>query len=270
MAFGRMANSRTTATDRVTDRRSVETAVTPAIVLVRPQLGENIGMAARAMANFGLSDLRLVAPRDGWPNDKALSAASGASAIVEVARVFDRLEDAIADLHVVFATTARERGQGKRVIGPEEAMGEAASGSSDVRHGVLFGPERTGLDGEEIALASAVVTFPVEPGFSSLNLSQAVLLVGYEWFRIARSGALPFNTPAFSRPASREDLVSFFEFLEQALDQSGYFTPAPKRANMWRNLRNIVHRIDATEQDLRTLRSMVVALARERRKADPQ
>ena len=163
----------------------------PAIVLVRPQLAVNIGMCARAMVNFGLSDLRLVAPREGWPRndahrDTAYAAAAGAGHLLDTARVFETLPDAIADLNLVFATTARERGQGKRIEAPVDAMAEArAHIDRGERIGVLFGPERTGLDNDEVGLADAIVTFPVNPAYASLNLAQAVLLVGYEWMRAA-------------------------------------------------------------------------------------
>lgn len=234
----------------------------PVIILVRPQLAENIGMCARAMANFGLSELRLVAPRDGWPQKTrmkkgAISAAAGATAILDNARLFDSVEAATADLHYVLATTARERGQHKPVLGPSEAMGEARSriGAGE-KIGILFGPERTGLDNEDVALASAIITFPVNPEFASLNLAQAVLLTGYEWFRHASGETPAFATPV-PPPATRETLFSFFAFVEGHLDRARFFWPPDKRPVMVRNFRNLVHRLNPTEQDIRTLRGAI-------------
>ena len=249
-----------------TDRTRALIAGGPAIVLVRPQLAVNIGMCARAMANFGLSDLRIVAPRERWPlegpaRDFGHSAAAGAVHLLEGARVFDDLGAAVADVNFLWATTARERGQGKRVAAPNEAMGEAAAADrASERHGVLFGPERTGLDNDEIATADALVTFPVNPAYGSLNLAQAVLLMGYEWFNAAHGGALPFAQTERSAPAPREMVLSFFAFLEDALDRNGFFRPIGKAPVMRRNLRNIFHRIGLTEQDVRTLRGAIVRL----------
>jgi tRNA/rRNA methyltransferase len=245
----------------------------PAVILVRPQLAENIGMCARAMANFALSDLRLVAPRDGWPQKARLkkgayAASSGAHAILDRARLFDTVEAAVADLNRVWATTARERGQGKRVVAPRQAMAEAASAAAaGGRHGILFGPERTGLESDEIALADAIVTFPVDPGFPSLNLSQAVLLMGYEWFMAARDGELPFAEPVFSPPARRDSVIAFFRALEAELESAGHYRDTEKRALMRRNLRNFFHRGGMTEQDVRTLRGVLVSLVKGRRGA---
>ena len=170
-----------------TDSTRASMADGPAIILVRPQLAVNIGMCARAMANFGLSDLRLVAPREGWPREGqyrevAYAAAAGAAHLLDAAKVFDRLEDAVADLQFLSAATARERGQMKRVVAPSTAMAEAAAAPAQAR-GVLFGPERTGLENDEVALADEIITFPANPAYASLNLAQAVLLVGYEWFK---------------------------------------------------------------------------------------
>ncbi len=238
----------------------------PAIVLVRPQLAVNIGMVARAMANFGLSDLRLVAPKGGWPRtdkyrEDAEAAAAGAVHLLDRARVFETLEMAVADLTAVFATTARARGQGKRVLAPDRAMAEwAPSIAAGERRGILFGPERTGLDNDEIALADAIVTFPVDPAYGSLNLAQAVLLLSYEWMKHKGDPALPFGSVERSPPAERGTVLSFFDYLEAALTAAGYFKPDDKQPVMRRNLRNIFHRIGLTEQDVRTLRGAVVRL----------
>ncbi len=238
----------------------------PAIVLVRPQLAVNIGMCARAMVNFGLSDLRIVAPREGWPpadkyRDIAFAAAAGASHLLEGAKIHENLRDAVADLNLVFATTARERGQGKRIHPPFEAMNEFFERiTRGERLGILFGPERTGLDNDEISFADGIITFPVNPAYASLNLAQAVLLVGYEWMRASRGDTPPFQLASYSPPASREMILSFFEFLEGALEENGFFRPEGKAPGMRRNLRNIFHRIELTEQDVRTLRGAMVRL----------
>ncbi|MBZ6075436.1 RNA methyltransferase [Microvirga puerhi] len=237
----------------------------PIIILVEPQLAENIGMVARAMANFGLSDLRLVSPRNGWPKKGAHSAASGATHVLEGAKLYDTAREAIADLNYVFATTARERGQMKRVFGPEPAMAEAhARIASGQGVGILFGRERTGLENDEISLADAIVTFPVDPKFSSLNLAQAVLLMSYEWQRRATGGALPFGSEQSTPPAPREMLVSFFDYIESELDAVNFY-PEDKKPIMARNMRDIFHRLQLSEQDVRTLRGAIRAIAEGRR-----
>ena len=249
-----------------TDRTKQALTGGPAIVLVRSQLAVNIGMCARAMANFGLDDLRLVNPREGWPRtdehrDTAYAAAAGAAGLLDKARVFDTLKDALSDLNVVFATTARERGQGKRVLPPVEAMADArtrAAGGEKI--GILFGPERTGLDNDEVSLATAIVSFPVNPAYASLNLAQAVLLMGYEWHRGARGDTPPIARTDYSPPAPREMVLSFFEFLEGELEKRDFFKPVGKAPIMRRNLRNMFHRMDLTEQDVRTMRGAMVRL----------
>lgn len=241
-------------------------ALPPAVILVRPQLAVNIGTTARAMANFGLSDLRLVAPREGWPlpdphRGTAEAAASGAVALLNAARVYDTTEAAIADLHRVYATTARERGQGKPVLTPAEAAAEERLMlPPGCRSGLLFGPERTGLDNDDVVLADAVVTFPVDAGYGSLNLAQAVLLVAYEWFKARTGGAAPFAPATHSPPARRDDVLAFFDYLEGELTRAGYFRPEEKMPIMRRNLRNIFQRTPLSEQDVRTLRGAVVRL----------
>ena len=226
----------------------------------------NIGMCARAMANFGLDDLRLVNPRQSWPptddyREVAYSAAAGATDLLDAARVFASLEAAIGDLHGVYATTARERGQMKAVLSPCVAMGATAAAVGE-KSGILFGPERTGLDNDEVALADAIITFPSSPTYASLNLSQAVLLCGYEWFKAAHGDAPPPSTipRVQSPPAQREMLLAFFNFLEDKLDENGFFRPVTKKPGMRRNLRNIFHRMELTQQDVRTLWGAVVRL----------
>src|SRR5499427_1411868 len=238
----------------------------PIIVLVEPQLGENIGASARVMANFGLARLRLVNPRDGWPNIHAHRAASGADRILEAAALFDTLEAAIADCTLVLATTARAHDQAKPVIGPDAAAAllapHVAAGESVA---VLFGRERYGLENHEVALADRIVTFPVNPAFASLNLAQAVAVVAYEWFKLASGGALPFAMPQKSEPAGKEQLQAFFANLERQLDQIEYFRPLDKRATMLVNLRNIFARMQPTQQDIQTLHGIVVALTEGRK-----
>ena len=257
-----------------TDRTKPSLAGGPAIILVRPQLAVNVGMCARAMANFGLSDLRLVNPKEGWPRvgvhaDTAAAAAAGASHLLEAARLFSSVEAAVADLNFVWATTARERGQAKRVAAPDAAMADSARGhAGGERHGILFGPERTGLDNDAVALADAVVTFPVNPAYASLNLAQAVLLMGYEWMRASGSGQPPFDLVERSPPAPRAMLVSFFAYLEGELETAGYFRPLGKAPVMRRNLRNILHRLAMSEQDVRTLRGALVRLVEGSRKGE--
>jgi tRNA/rRNA methyltransferase len=249
-----------------TDRTKPQISGGPAIILVRPQLAVNIGMCARAMANFGLDDLRLVDPREGWPRSDeyrhvAYSAAAGATDLLDRARVFASVEAAVGDLNAVYATTARERGQMKAVLSPSVAMSEAAAAPGE-RRGILFGPERTGLDNDEVALCDAIVTFPSNPAYASLNLAQAVLLCAYEWFRAAHGDAPPSAAVAraLSPPAQRDMLLAFFDYLEERLDQNGFFRPAAKKPGMRRNLRNIFHRMELTQQDVRTLWGAVVRL----------
>jgi len=238
----------------------------PAIILVEPQMGENIGAAARAMGNFGLTDLRLVRPRDGWPNLQAVRSASGADRVIEAARVFDKTEDAIADCTLLLATTAREHGQQKTIIDAAEAarrlQPRIVAGETT---GILFGRERTGLENFEISLADVVVTLPVNPAFSSLNLAQAVLILGYEWFKLASGGVLPFETQHKAGPAAKEHLLAFFDSLERELDRAEFFRPPEKRATMTTNLRNLFHRMTPTLQDVQTLQGIVRAISEGRK-----
>jgi tRNA/rRNA methyltransferase len=238
----------------------------PIIVLVEPQLGENIGAAARVMANFALKRLRLVKPRDGWPNVQARRAASGADRILDEAQLYHSVEAAIADCTLVLATTARAHDQAKPVISSDAA---AALLAPHVVAGenvaVLFGRERYGLENDEVALADRIVTFPVNPAFASLNLAQAVAVVAYEWFKLAGGGALPFAMPQRSPPAGKEQVQAFFAHLEHQLDAIEYFRPLEKRATMLVNLRNIFARMQPTQQDIQTLHGIVVALCEGRK-----
>ena len=250
------------------------TVAAPAIILVNPQLGENIGFAARAMANFGLSDLRLVAPRDGWPNPKARAAAAGAAFVVDRATIYDDVESAIGELNFVLASTARSREMVKTVLSPETAAVALKQRSVRAeRTGVLFGPERSGLDNDTIALADAILTAPVSPDFASLSLPQAVLLFGYEWLKADNVSpplgrATAFDGPAAeglavpdTRPATRAELLGLFQHLEAELDRAGFLYPSEKRPSMVRAIRNMFHRMSATEQDVRTWRGIVAALS---------
>lgn len=234
----------------------------PVIILVEPQLGENIGMVARAMANFGVTELRLVNPRDGWPNEKARAAASRADHVIDGVVVFPDLASAIADLNFVFATTARERDGFKEVRGPVEA-GRALRARSVLgqRTGILFGRERFGLYNEEVGLADEIVTFPVDPGFSSLNIAQAVLLMSYEWMKsgLEDETRTNFSGPEMM-PATKQQLQGLFDHLEAALESRGYFRPAAKKPKMVDNLRAVLTRAGFHEPELKVLRGVVASL----------
>jgi tRNA/rRNA methyltransferase len=240
------------------------TELSPVVILVEPQMGENIGAAARAMANFGLSELRLVAPRDGWPNEKAVAAASRADHVIRDTRVFDTVADAVADLSFVYATTARDRDLTKDVRGPVHAGRHLRRLDREgVRSGLLFGRERWGLDNDEIALADEILTLPVVPEFASLNIAQAVLVIAYEWRKAgfdADDAGLPFIMPERSPPATKEELIHLFGHIESVLDERGFFRPVEKKENMIRNLRAIFQRVQLTAQEVRTLRGVIATL----------
>jgi tRNA/rRNA methyltransferase len=247
---------------------------TPAILLMEPQLADNVGMVARAMANFGLDTLRLIAPRDGWPNEKARIAASGANYVIDDAAAFPTLTEAMGDLNWLAATTARQRDLRKPVMTPIEAVAEMrARIAKGERCGVLFGRERNGLETTEVANADALVMIPVNSRFASLNLAQAVLILGYEWMRTSEAQSLgrvtTYETPIDAglnlrsdRPATKEELLGFFEHLEGELDRLGFFNPSHRRDTVARNLRTMFSRMGATEQEVRTLRGIVATLAK--------
>jgi len=249
----------------------------PVFILVRPQLADNIGMVARALANFGLEELRLVAPRDSWPNEKARIAASGANFIVDAARAYPTFAEGVAGLNWMAATSARQRDLVKPVLTPEQAVAEMLRRTREgQRCGILFGPERNGLETDEIANADALVMAPVNPSFASLNLAQAVLLVAYEWMKQAGGGTLgrvttyeaPLEPGLRTRgypPAGKEQLLAFFEHIERELDSAGFFRPPEKRPTMVQNMRSMFSRMGATEQEIRTLRGIVKALVKARR-----
>ncbi len=246
-------------------KRWIETPA-PIVILVEPQLGENIGAAARAMANFGLSRLRLVKPLQGWPNDRARVMAAGADRVLDGATLFESLNDAVGDCSFVLATTARNHDQAKPVVSAETAAAEmvprVASGENVA---IVFGRERIGLENHEVALADRIVTLPVNPAFASLNLAQAVVVVGYEWFKRASGGELPFSTPEKSPPAPKQQLDAFFADLERELERVEFFRPAEKRGTMSVNLRNIFQRMAPTQQDIRTLHGVINAIAHGRK-----
>jgi tRNA/rRNA methyltransferase len=235
----------------------------PVIILVRPQLGENVGAAARAMLNFGLTDLRLVRPQCGWPNVKAVQAASGATEVLNRLQVFDRVEDAVGDLHRLYATTARPRDLPKPVVTVEQAAREArAALRRGERVGILFGPERTGLANDELIYADAVVSVPVNPDFFSLNLAQAVLLVAYEWFQSATQISDRQESLPAGRPATKGELDQLLEHLIAELDAVNFFRTADRRASMSRALKLIFARAELHEPDVHLLRGVIKEIAR--------
>jgi tRNA/rRNA methyltransferase len=238
----------------------------PVVILVEPQMGENIGAAARAMANFGLSRLRLVKPRQAWPNDKAHMMAAGADRVLDSAVLYDDLPSAIADCTFLLATTARSHDQAKPVIGPADAAAAMAPRvAAGETVGILFGRERNGLENDEVALADCIVTLPVNPAFASLNLAQAVIIVAYEWFKLQSSGALPFAMPLKSPPAGKQQLLAFFAAIERELEKVEFFRPPDKRETMQINLRNIFTRMAPTQQDVQTLHGVVMSIAEGRK-----
>ncbi|HEX4891795.1 MAG TPA: RNA methyltransferase [Hyphomicrobiaceae bacterium] len=246
---------------------------TPAVILMEPQLADNIGMVARACANFGIDELRLVNPRDGWPNEKARIAASGANYVVDDAQAFPTLGHAIGDLNWVAATTARQRDLRKPVMTPIEAVAEMRTRiNRGERCGILFGRERNGLETDEVAHADAIIMIPVNSRFASLNLAQSVLILGYEWMRASGAATLgrvtTYETPVasglnvgHSRPATKDEMTGLFTHLEDELDRLGFFNPPHKKQTMVRNLRSLLMRMGATEQEVRTLRGVVATLA---------
>ncbi len=239
----------------------------PVVILVNPQMGENIGASCRCMLNFGLTELRLVAPRDGWPNPAAEPMAAGAIDVLERAKVFETTGEAIADLKFVLAATARRREMEISVIGTDE-VGAALRAYSNINvpTGILFGPEKAGLTNADAVLADAILTYPVNPAFQSLNLAQAVNIFAYIW--ASAEGAAPPDLfqKEISGIAKREDLVRMFEHLEDELETSGFFYPVEKRALMAQNIRAPFTRAKMTEQEVRTMRGMIKALAKGRGK----
>ncbi|MBD3763834.1 MAG: RNA methyltransferase [Rhodobacterales bacterium] len=234
----------------------------PAVILVRPQMGENIGAAARAMLNFGLTRMRIVAPRDGWPNPRAVAMASGAGRVLDQAGLFPDVPAAIADCAVVYATTARPRDLTRRVLTPEAAMAEArALTAAGKRVGLMFGPERTGLENDDLIPASAIVTVPVNPDHPSLNLAQCVLLLAYEWHRQGDSTPPQVLALAGADLATREEIARLTEHFEDRLDAAGFFFPPEKAPLMRQSVRNLWARLDLTRPEVQTLHGMLRQIA---------
>lgn len=242
------------------DKPLGDNAPPPVIVLVRPQLGENIGKAARAMLNFGLTELRLVTPRDGWPNPSAGPAASGADIVLEQAAVFDSVAAAVADCGQVYATTVRKRGVTKPVVTPEQAARDihAAPG----RAAILFGPERAGLETDDVALARTIITVPINPEFGSLNLAQAVILVAYEWSK-GQALASPPETE-LQGPAPQDELEGMIDQLDAMLTEAGYFFPPDRTETTKRTLRTLLTKPGWSSQEVRTMRGVLSTIDRPR------
>ncbi len=243
-----------------------DTTPAPSIILCRPQMGENIGAAARAMLNFELTDLRIVAPRDGWPNERADATASGAFDVMPEPRIFDTLKEAISDIHFTIATSARRRDMVKPVYNPVNAMNELLTrAGNNQKTGIVFGAERTGLTNEEISLCQALMNVPTNPDFASLNLSQSVMLGAYEWHKIAKSNDYsqsepPALNPNDSFPAPQGEISSFIERLENDLEKRRFFRTPEMKPTVMVNIRNIFTRTDITDQELRTLHGILSAL----------
>jgi tRNA/rRNA methyltransferase len=236
----------------------------PAVILDRPQLAENIGAVARVMANFGLSDLRLVSPRDGWPQARAWASASGADWPLDGARVFESVGEAVADLNLVYATTARPRETQLAVFTPREAAARLSQGAgAGLRTGLLYGAERAGLETADIALSHGIVTIPVDPRFHSLNLAQAVSITAYEW-RLTVMEAPSAKFLGVAPPAEQGAVIGLYEHLETELETSGFFFPPENKASMVRNLRVALGRARLTDQEVRTFRGVITALVRGR------
>jgi tRNA/rRNA methyltransferase len=235
----------------------------PAMILVRPQMGENIGAAARAMWNFGLDRMRVVAPRDGWPNERAVAMASGAGRLLDQAGLFDSTVDAIADCNYVFATTARHRGLTKPIMTPERAM-EYTRGllEQGQKVGILFGPERAGLENDDVARANAIISVPVNPAFSSLNLGQSVLLTAYEWRRQVEQAVPEVMEMVKTEFAEGLEIEKLGDHFEERLAEAGFFFPEAKAERMKLALRNMWARLPLTRADVQTLHGMLRQLVR--------
>ena len=238
----------------------------PVIVLVRPQLGENIGKAARAMLNFGLTEMRIVNPRDGWPNPSAGPAAAGADIVLDRAQIFDTTADAVADCTNIYATTVRKRGVTKPVVSPDEAADEMLV--SPGRSAILFGREASGLETEDVALARAILTVPINPEFGSLNLAQAVILCAYEWSKRVGTevGLVQPTAEELLPPAPQQELDGLIEHLERMLEPRGYFLPEARRTATQNTLRGVMTKPGWNHLEVRTLRGVLSTLEREPRK----
>lgn len=253
-----------TGTDRTQD--PITPSGAPAVILVQPQLAENVGTTSRAMYNCGLTDLRLVRPRQDWLSEKAMAASSGAVKVLEQARHYETTEEAIADLEFIAATTARPRDTVKTVWTPKHAAGELVSrGNADVACGVLFGREKSGLTNHDVGLADVIIEAPLNPAYSSLNLAQAVLVVAYEWFQAMQDPEAVTIPYGDTRPATKEELTLLFEHLEHELDDCGFLRVEDKRPSMVLALRAMLQRAALTEQEVRTLHGVITELRYGRR-----
>jgi len=232
----------------------------PAIILISPQLGENIGAAARVMLNFGLTDLRIVTPRDGWPNPKAVDMAKGAKEVIKNAQVFDSLAEATTDINRLYATTARPRDMIKPVVTPRKCAEEITTNAQ--RSAIMFGPERSGLNNDDITLADAIAAIPVAPIYTSLNLAQAIAIMCHEWFSAKDETAAKEMELGNYGLAPKNEIANFFEHLESELDKTDFFKVEDKRPKMVRNIRNIFSRADLTDQEVRTLRGVIKSLTK--------
>lgn len=239
----------------------------PVVTLVRPQMGENIGAVARAMSNFGLEELRIVAPRDGWPNPKAAEMAAGAESIINDARIYPDFASSMADIHSAYATTARPRDMNKRVVTVEAAMQEIvdlilplSQRDREFKVALVFGPERTGLENEEITLCDSIITIPTSEKNRSLNIAQSSVIVGYEWLKASTKEFK--NNPALTtqHSAPKSDMLALFDQLEEYLDKAEYFRTAGKKPIMWQNLKNLLLRGAWSEQEVRTFRGVLRSL----------
>lgn len=237
-------------------------ATSPAIILVEPQLGENIGTTARAMLNCGLTDLRLVSPRDGWPNDRAIASSSGAHMVIDNAKLFETTEDAIADLHFVLATTARDRDMIQKIYTPDAATEEihARSKNQGEKCGILFGPERTGLHNDDVSLADAVLNVPLNPAFSSLNLAQAVLLIGYSWYsKLDLEVEDTRKNTGRTTPATKDEINHMIHRLEDSLEDVNFFNNEERKPSIQRNIRNMFHHFELTQQEVNIFQGIISA-----------
>ncbi len=245
--------------------------VQPVVVLVRPQMGENIGAAARGMWNFGLSAMRLVAPRDGWPNERAVAMASGAAPVLDHVQLSDDTAAACADLNFVYATTARDRDLTKPVLSAEEAaLDMRARIGRGEKVGVLFGPERAGLENADVAQANAIISVPVNPAFGSLNLAQCVLLVAYEWLKVQSVQPVEAQQSSAETPANQSEITHLMDNLETRLENAAFFYPPDKAPHMRLNLRNLLSRLTLTSADVRMLQGVIKTLGRDAKGARPR
>lgn len=232
----------------------------PVIILIRPQMGENIGAVARAMSNFGLSELRLVAPRDGWPNEKAVEMAAGGKEIIENATIYADFASAMADINLAYATTARHRDMVKRTASPAQAMAEITATQS-LKTALIFGPERTGIENYEITLCDAIINIPTDAKNSSLNLAQSAVIIGYEWIKASSECEVGARENSYENlPAPKSDMFGLFDQLEDYLDKADYFRVAHKKPIMLQNIKNMLIRGAWSEQEIRSFRGMLRSL----------